>query len=358
MTVGIHAQALFKNPVTGVEQYARQIIPRILNHVDARGHRFVLYAKPPVVSLPFSGVHVTLKTLNFPLAWTQLRLSWEMRIRPSDVLFVPGQALPRIVPARTVVTIHGLEFEHVPQSYPFWQREYLRFVTRDAVRRAAHIIAVSAATKKDLQERYGVNPQKISVIHHGVVPVTFPRILSADPPFFLFIGRLTVQKNIDGLIRAFTIFKKQTGFPHRLVLAGTPGFGYQKVREAFQTSFARDDIVPIGYAPDSIRAQLLSGAAALVLPSWAEGFGMPILEAQAAGVPVICSNVTAMPEVAGEGALCVPPGNDEALADALGRIATEPELSAHLVAKGSENVRRFSWERSAQETLRILVNNE
>ena len=358
MTVGIHAQALFKNPVTGVEQYARQIIPRILNHVDARGHRFVLYAKPPVVSLPFSGVHVTLKTLNFPLAWTQLRLSWEMRIRPPDVLFVPGQALPRIVPAHTVVTIHGLEFEHVPQCYSFWQRNYLRFVTHDAVRRATHIIAVSGATKKDLQERYGVNPQKISVIHHGVIPLACSRTLLADPPFFIFVGRLTFQKNVDGLIRAFTIFKKQTGLPHRLVLVGTPGFGYQKMRDAFKTSFSRDDIVPTGYVPDSIRAQLLSGAAALVLPSWAEGFGMPILEAQVAGVPVICSNVTAMPEVAGEGALCVPPGNDEALADALGRIATEPELSLHLVAKGSKNVQRFSWDRSAQETLRVLVNNK
>ncbi|MFH1671178.1 MAG: glycosyltransferase family 1 protein, partial [Candidatus Portnoybacteria bacterium] len=154
-------------------------------------------------------------------------------------------------------------------------------------------------------------------------------------------------KNIEGIISAFELLKKKYQVPHKLVLAGPRGYGYKKIRN--------NDIVETGYIDETQKQQLLSNAELFIFPSFYEGFGFPILEAQAAGCPVITSNISSMPEVAGEGAILVEPENIEQICQMMHKVISDQELRKRLIKKGKENARRFIWQKCAQRTLKVLT---
>ena len=367
MIIGVHAVAATRSQPTGVEVYTREVLRALAKLPDASAHRFLLYTNT---------ANGEWKVLRAPFLWTQVRLSWEMFRHAPSVLFVPAQALPRVLPRRTVVTVHGMEFDDVPHCYAKRTRAYLRWVTRDAVSRADSVIAVSEATKQGLIKRYGVSPEKVIVIHHGAPsppraedpqPSTLPPARAYDsgrwragnlqPPYFLYVGRLELKKNIDGIVRGFTLFlERHPDSSHELVLAGGAGFGYSQIRAAIASSPRCDRIRILGYVGEKEKWTLLRGAEALLLPSWTEGFGMPILEAQVACVPVITGTTGAMPEVAGDGALFVPPGDDGAFAEALSAIADNSVLRVQFIKKGYANATRFYWEEAARKTMRVLLS--
>ena len=339
MLIGINARAAFKEPRTGVEEYTYQLINHLTILEESKRHRFILYSH---------------KNLRWPLPiWTQIRLAGEMAINPPDVLFIPVHVLPLIHPQNSVVTIHGLEYEYYPEMYPWRHLKYLRWSTKYALKNARQIIAVSENTKRDLIKLYGGQPEKIEVIHHGynVRPLRSNKIVrplrSNICPFILFIGRLEVKKNIQGLIKAFNLLKKKYQIPHKLILVGPRGYGYEN-------SKFKNDVIEKGYISQEEKSQLLEKADLFVLPSFYEGFGMPILEAQAVGCPVITSNVSSMPEVAGQGALLIKPKNIEGIAEAMYKVISDKEFKKDLVTKGYENIKKFSWQKCAQETLKIL----
>lgn len=369
MTIGVHAVAAFRENPTGVEGYLQHLLCAWQKDLDATAHRFLLYTptfpkegRDPDFKRNVKADHFSLRPLRAPFLWTQARLSWEIFRRLPDVLFVPATALPRVLPKHTVVTIHGLEFRHIPNAYGPLHRRYLDWATADAVRRAGHIIAVSEATKQDLLTFLDADPDRISVIHHGP-PVSFKAreeyaFSSRVGPYFLYIGRIETKKNVEGIIRAYTQLRsRKRDVPKRLVLVGSPGFGFPLIQEALRRSPYRDEIELRGYVREEEKWGLLFGASGFVFPSWAEGFGFPILEAQQAGIPVVTGDRTAMPEIAGEkGALFVPPGDIGMIADAMERIVIDQQLRKELVAAGARNVQRFSWEDTARRTLRVLLN--
>lgn len=334
MTIGINAVAAFKKPRTGVEEYTYQLTKYLMMLENAKKHRFVLY---------------TNKSLKWPLPmWTQIRLSAEMVFNKPDVLFIPVHVLPLIHPKNSIVTIHGLEYEYYPEMYPRKHLSYLRWSTKYALKNAHKIIAVSENTKKDLVELYNGDPDKIEVVYHGV---GIPKIVDkqkSTQPYILYLGRLETRKNIQGLVRAFDLLKKRYQVPHQLVLAGLKGYGYDKIH-------LRDDVIEKGYVSDQEKWQLLQNAAMFVFPTFYEGFGMPILEAQAVGCPIITSNISSMPEVAGEGAILVEPRNVEEICQRMHQIIEDKDLKKRLINKGYQNVKKFSWKKCAQETLDVLV---
>lgn len=362
MVVGIHAASAerFLARPTGVEHATHELLRAIAALPDASPHRFFLYTNPAATRFLPTASAYQVRILRSPMLWTQFRLSMEMLLHPPDVLFVPSQALPRALPRRAVATIHGIEFEQYPNSYSPRERRRLALITRDACRRASHIIAVSHATKMEAMTRYGVPQNRISVIYHGApTPPEHegPRA-TAGTPYFLFIGRIEVKKNIDGIVRAFDLFRSRNPErDHGLILAGKPGFGSEEIYETARKSSFSSDIQFPGYVSETRKWDLLFGATALVFPSWAEGFGLPILEAQAAGTPVITSNTSAMPEIAGSrGALFVTPGNDEELSVAMQRLVADEGSRQELIQNGKANLARFSWEETARKTLRVLLN--
>jgi glycosyltransferase involved in cell wall biosynthesis len=251
-----------------------------------------------------------------------------------------------------------------PLHYSFKQRYYLNVLTRDGIRRADAIIVPSYATASALFEYLGADESKVHVIHHGApsrVAKTSQSAISEFPnPYFLFVGRLETHKNVIGLVRAFTKFQQDhKGEGYKLLLAGKPGFGYERIKKAIEQSSFETDIVDLGYIAEERKWSLLRGATAFCFPSFSEGFGLPILEAQVAGVPVVTSNVTAMPEIASStGALLVDPDDPEKIAEAMERVVSDRTLKNLLVTHGLENVSRFSWDKTARATLKVLLGDK
>ncbi len=351
MNIGINAVAAFKKQRTGVEEYTYQLIKHLVMLKEAKKHHFVLYKDKDTdnhnISFPDN---FKIKQLSWPLPmWTQIRLALEMTVNKPDVLFIPVHVLPLIRPKNSIVTIHGLEFEYYPKMYPLKHLKYLRWSTKYALKNASKIIAVSENTKKDLVEMYNGNPEKIKVVYHGV---KIPKLIDkqkTDYPYILYIGRLETRKNVNGLINAFNLLKDTYSVPHKLVLAGPMGYGYEKI------SIGKDIIVK-GYISDEEKWQLLQNAEMYVLPSLYEGFGMSILEAQIVGCPVITSNVSSMPEVSGNGAILIDPEDIEKICEKIYKVISNQDFKKDLIYKGYENVKNFSWEKCAKETLNILTS--
>lgn len=380
MTIGIHSVAAFKEQRTGVEEYAYRLIKNFAELQGAGGQNaasFVLYTNrtsPKLAEILGGRENFRIKILKFPFLWTQIRLSLEMFFNPPDVLFAPAHVLPLIHPKNSVVTVHGLEYERLPERYPFFFGKYLRWATKFSCRAAAKIIVPSESTKRDLIEFYGVPAGKISVVYHGYnnsAAGSDSATAGVDFPFFLYLGRIESKKNVDGIIRAFEICKKKrslfvsppgallcgiNGLPHKLVLAGGDGFRAEKLKKQIEKSRFSTDIILKGYVSEEEKAALLRNAAAFLFPSFYEGFGLPILEAQTAGVPVLTSNISSMPEVAGEGgAFFVDPKNVEEIAEKMYKIVSDENLRKNLIKNGLGNIKRFSWQKCAEEMLKIII---
>lgn len=369
MFIGINATPAFKQPRTGVEEYTYQLVKHLAMLEQGKKHRFLLYQDSRVNSKGFSLTdNFKIKQLawSWPM-WTQIRLASEMALNKPDVLFIPVHILPLIRPKNSVVTIHGLEYEYYPKMYPWKHLRYLRWITKYALKNANKVIAVSETTKRDLIDLYGGNPEKISVIHHGVEnkfsifnnQFSLNSQFSISKPFILYIGRIELKKNIDGILEAYKILKKKHKVPHKLILAGLPGFGYDvlklKIRNLLKIKNLKLEIIELGYVSEQEKSELLNNADMFVLPSFYEGFGMPILEAQAVSCPVITSNVSSMPEVAGHGAILVEPRNIEQIAESMYKVISDNDLRKDLIEKGNQNLKKFSWQKCAEETLRVIL---
>jgi len=370
MKIGIQISYDLKKR-TGVEEYVYQLA-RHLPKVDGfRNHQFFLFAPHQTIPglIPFISnekrniTGYNRKNLKWPLkiGWTQIRLSLEMFKNCPDVLFVPAHTFPLIYPPlmhrwgvypkKLIVTIQGLEFERVPEYYSYWQRKKLRFLTKRNAKRAEKIIVPSECTKNDLIELYKINPKKIFVVYHGInkkQKIKDKKHKLKTKKYVLHLGSGHKRKNVDGIIKAFEILKEKYKIPHKLLLAGP---NHMRRYVGHSTS----NII-MGYVNEDKKWQLLKGADVFVFPSFYEGFGIPALEAQAVGTPVVASNVSSLPEILGNSALLVDPKNSEEIAGAIYKIMKNSELREELVKKGYENVKRFSWKKCAEETLKIMTN--
>lgn len=377
MLIGINASAALKENPTGVEEYVFQLIKHLAVIPESRAHRFVLYLNPRLKSnrlkeLEALPENFELKFLSFLFLWTQIRLAWEMISAQIDVLLIPAHILPFVHPKKSVVALHGLEYEYFPELYPFWHRLYLRASTKYALKNASKIIAVSENTKKDLVRIYRGDSDKIFVAYHGIarsqstVEIEIAalsasgRIARSDRDVhndhILYVGRIELKKNILGIIESYNLLRqKNPQILNKLILAGGKGFGWEKIINATNDSVFKNDIVLKGYVSEEEKNNLLKSSAVFIFPSFYEGFGLPVLEAQAAGVPVIASNNSCLPEVAGSGAVFVDPKNSVEITKALGKVLGSEELRQNLIHAGLENVKRFSWEKCARKTLKVLL---
>jgi glycosyltransferase involved in cell wall biosynthesis len=229
------------------------------------------------------------------------------------------------------------------------------------------VMVDSLATQHDLTKYYGVREDKLILAYPagrpGLSPVSDAARLNqvqaryeTGPRYFLYVGSLHPRKNLVLLLRAFASLVKRGMLESdvRLVLVGKRGWLYEEILAEASQPLLRDRVVLPGYVPDKDLPALLSGALAFILPSLYEGFGLPILEAMACDAPVICSRVSSLPEVAGDAALLIDPHDREDLAQAMARVACEPELREDLVHRGRAQVARFSWEACARTVLAAL----
>jgi glycosyltransferase involved in cell wall biosynthesis len=385
--IGIDASRIAVAARTGTEHYTYELLAA-LARCDRRT-RYTLYCNQPPATLPPLGPNFGLRRIPFPRLWTHARLSAELLAHAPDVLFVPAHVLPLGAPlrrgTRTVVTIHDLGYLHFPEAHTRAHRLYLRLSTLWSAHAATQLIAVSSATRDDLVRLARVPATKIAVVHHGLSerfrPVedlaTITTVLERyglreretgrpgdqETPlaYFLYVGTIQPRKNLMRLIEAFAQVTQATD-PNlqsticnlKLVIAGKRGWLTESIERRAAELGVSEQVRFAGYVADDDLPALLSGALAFVFPSLYEGFGMPVLEAMACGAPVLASNTSSLPEVAGDAALLVDPADTTALAGGLTRLAVDAELRAELHARGLARAAAFTWDRCAAETLAVL----
>ncbi|PJA88312.1 MAG: hypothetical protein CO139_03790 [Candidatus Moranbacteria bacterium CG_4_9_14_3_um_filter_36_9] len=368
--IGIDGSRYFLKQRTGIEEYSYQITKGLRNKLNSQ--QVVLYVRKNQeidFSLPENW---KIKVISWPRFWTQIGLSWELLFHPVDVLFIPAHVVPIIRAKNTVVTIHGLEYEFCPEAYSFWERFYMRFSIKNSCRWAKTIIAVSENTKKDLMKLYGVAENKIKVVYegHDNKLATHNSQLETqkkyDFKYLLFVGRLEERKNISGIISAFEILKEKYQIPHKLVLAGKPGYGYEKIESQSRVIMtnlkSKEEIIFTGFIGGEEKENLIKNAEVFLFPTFYEGFGLPILEAQNLGVPVVASNNSSIPEIVCSGltatdeksAVLVDPNDIGAIAEAVHQLISDKNIRDDIIKKGLENVKRFSWEKCAEEIAEVL----
>jgi glycosyltransferase involved in cell wall biosynthesis len=373
LQIGIDASRVAVAARTGTEHYTYELLAALARR--DRASRYTLYCNQPPAALPPLGPNFALRRIPFPRLWTHARLSAELALHPPDVLFVPAHVLPLGAPlrrrTRTVVTIHDMGYLHFPEAHTPMHRRYLRLSTLWSARAADRVIAISRATRDDLVRHAGVQPDKVTVIYHGLSerfrPIADPAIVGAararygiGERYFLYLGTLQPRKNLERLIEAFAEVLKRLSVETlerstlQLVIAGKRGWLTEAIeRRAAQLGLA-GQVFFTGYVPDEDVPALLSGALAFAFPSLYEGFGMPVLEAMACGAPVLAANTSSLPEVAGDAALLVAPTDTAAIAAALMRLADEPVLRDELRKRGLARAAEFTWDRCAAETLEVL----
>ncbi len=362
MLIGIDASRTALTERTGTENYSLNLIHHLL--MLETNHRFRLYFNwQPGPDLFPARPQLDLWYIPFPRLWTHVRLSREMILNPPDVLFVPAHVIPLFHPRCSVVTVHDLGYLYYPQAHPAWDRRYLHWSTRWNARVATHLIADSQATKNDLVECYRVAPERITVVYpagpEDMAPVENEEVINETKSrynitgdYVLYVGTLHPRKNLVRLVEAFHRMEKRGEV--KLVIAGKKGWLYDDIFRRVEELGLQAEVIFPGYVPDDDLPALLSGARLFTLPSLHEGFGLSVLEAMACGTPVLCSNVTSLPEVAGQAALLVDPLDVDDIAAAMERGVDDERLRAELVAKGFDQVKKFSWERCARQVMAVI----
>ncbi|MBP7992460.1 MAG: glycosyltransferase family 4 protein [Candidatus Magasanikbacteria bacterium] len=364
MILGIDASRANNEQKTGVEWYAyfliqnlKKIVPsdwevRLYTNVPLRGE---LADLPP---------HWHEKVLLWPpkRLWTQVRLSWEMIRQTPDVLFIPAHVQPAVHPKKTVLTVHDVAARTTPGAYSAFEKWYSVWTAEEALQKLPSIIVPTEAVKNDLLSLLPkISGEKISVVHHGINPLFFEQngtnavanqTSIPRKPFVVAIGRIEEKKNSAGLVAAYER-AVELGYQGGLVFIGKPGHGYEAVEQCLKKSAVKKNITIIPWLETPALVAVLKQADALVFPSFAEGFGLPILEAMAAGVPVIASDLPVLREVGGSAAKYVAPRDTEGWAKAIIETA-EPVHQARLRLLGKARANEFSWIISATKTWEII----
>lgn len=359
MIIGIDASRAVKKQRTGTENYSRNLIFELAK-IDVLNNYILYVGSDYDGSFDQFPKNFSIKIIPNKKYWTQVGLSLEMIKNKPDVLFVPSHILPTISGKKSVVTIHDLAWKYFPEVYSKNEIKVHDFSIRRAIAKKADIIVYSKSTEFDLKKFYPKAAKLIKFVTMGFEPEQSSSKLSDDltakigEKYILYVGRLESKKNIVNLIQAYDMLRSEREVKEKLVLAGKPGFGYDQISAEINKSKYKADILETGFVTNEERNSLYHNASIFVFPSLFEGFGFPILEAFSAGIPVVTSNVSSMPEVAGSGAIFINPNKPFEIAAAMSQILNKPELARKLVRAGQKELEKYSWGYCAQQTLKVL----
>lgn len=277
----------------------------------------------------------------------------------ADLIYLPNFTFILFKIKPTVCIIHDMIEFKLKDKFSKARTLYRHFIVPRMAKLSDHVITVSQNSKRDIVEICGINPSKISVVYNGI-----PRFMSNEKPrrivegdYMLYVGTVDYPgKNVFNALKAFEKLKRETRSKLKFVICGMPGKGYEVVEREIRMSPWKEDILCTGYLSDDGLFSAYTFAKIFIFLSYYEGFGLPILEAMRFGVPVITSNQSSLPEIAGDAAIICDPDNIEEVERAILRILSDPTVSNELVQKGYENLKRFSWRRTAEETHRVFAS--
>ncbi len=359
LRIGVNALYLIPGGVGGTEIYLRELLAA-LGRIDSKNEYFLFTNRETGVRLgpDLPKFHVVRHPV--PAAIRPARLLWEQFVLPFsalrhglDVLLNPGFTAPIFCAVPQVTVFHDLQHKRHPEHFRWFDLPFWRLFLFAAAHDSDSLIAVSQATRADLVHYYRLNEGAIYVVPHGVEPRFFTLDRSHIEPFLLCVATLHPHKNLDRLVRAFRRFHARRP-EFRLVIAGLRGFFSRQLEELIDSFDLKEAVRLTGWIGREELYELYARAHAFVFPSTFEGFGLPVLEALAAGLPVACSNIAPLTEVAGDSALFFDPSEDAALDCALERVTADTALRESLSVRGPARAREFTWQRTAEQTLAVL----
>jgi glycosyltransferase involved in cell wall biosynthesis len=361
MRIGVNALYLIPGGVGGTEIYLRALLTA-LAEIDPVNRYFVFTNRETGGDLVPEAPNFTHMPQGVRAVWRPGRLLWEQTALPLaaahlrlDVLFNPGFTGPLFCPCPQVTVFHDMQHKRHPEYFRWFDLPFWRFFLYWSARRSERLIAVSDATAADIPRFYPRIPkEKIRTIWHGVDP-EFARLRERRRPekFLLAVSTLHPHKNLDGLLRAFAIFRRAHP-DFRLVVCGMHGFFTGPLRELCTQLGLEKAVEFPGWIPRKQLYEFYVRAWAFVYPSRFEGFGLPILESLAAGIPLACSNIEPLATLAGNAAVQFDPARPEEIAAAMVEIATDGALRERLATDGPEQAAKYTWESAARATVDAL----
>ena len=364
LLIGVNALYMIPGGVGGTEIYLRSLL-RAFNGLKTP-HRFIVFVNRETgsdlapASPRFETIHTSVRALNRPLrlGWEQLALPGRLRKHRIDVLLNPGFTSPVIAPCPSVTVFHDLQHKKHPEYFRWFDLPFWNAFLFASAKRSARIIAVSEATRQDFIAHYKVDPRLVHVVHHGVDPEFFGirerrRPASGGPRYVLSVSTLHPHKNTGRLLSAFreVVGKLPT---LKLILAGMRGFAADYVEERIAELNLHGNVECTGWVKRERLYDLYAGADSFICPTTFEGFGMPLLEGMAAGLPVACSDIEPLRTLAAGAALGFDPLSTQAIAEAILRITEDDAIRERLSTIGPMQASLFNWEHAARSTITVL----
>ena len=373
MRIAVNTRFLLSKGLTGFGVYTHEIMRRMVNaHSDDSfafcfdrkfDGQFIYGNNVEGVSLYPPARHVALF-----MVWYQMRLKSFVNRWEADVLFSPDSFMPLGQKTPTVITVHDVAYKRFPEMVPRLQKQYYEKFMPRFIDEAAHIITVSEFSKKEICHFFDVDPDKVSAIHNGVGPEFKPRSeeekqgvrgrYSEGKPFLLYVGAIHPRKNVATLIRAFELYKNETQSELQLVIAGQQNWHAEDVKQVFESSSYKDDIRFLGHVAAQDLPLLVGSARAMVYVSLYEGFGLPVVESLASGVPVIVSSSEStgavLTEVGGDAVIQVDPTDVSSIAGGISSIVEDQSLWESLATRSVIRAKEFNWNAASEKTYDIL----
>jgi glycosyltransferase involved in cell wall biosynthesis len=363
MIIAVNTRLLLQGKLEGIGWFTRETLSRITN--DHPEHKFIfIFDRPFADEFIFSDnvipVVVSPPTRHPVLwfIWFELQIPRILRKYKADLFFSPDGYLSLNTRVRQLAAIHDINFAHRPKDLPWLKAKYYNYFFPRFARKAKRIVTVSYFSKEDINRTYRIDPDKVDVVYNGVNTAYTPtseeqnvktkEVYSSGKDYFLFIGSLHPRKNICGLLRAFDGFRTSVDADMKLIIVGESMFKTADIEMTYEGMRFKDDVIFTGRLSNEELHWVLGASLALTFVPYFEGFGIPVIEAMNAGVPVICSNTTSLPEVGGDAVLYVDPFSVGQIKDAMIRIYKEKEFREALIQKGFIQRRKFSWDKTAE----------
>ncbi len=367
--IAVNTRLLLTGRLEGISRFTFEVLKRMaVRNPDVRFSFFFDRKFDP--KYKFSDnvePYVLAPQARHPLLW----YTWFHQVAPAklrelrpDLFFSPEFYLTSHPSIPQVPVFHDLAYEHYPDDIPKIASWYCRHYSPIYAHKAAHILTVSEFSKKDISSRYDIDPGRISVVHNGASRNFFPidetaqiqvrRRYTDGAPFFHFVGTIHPRKNIENLLRAFDLFKQTAQSPVKLLLVGRKGWQYEGAMRTFDLMAHRDDVRFTGFVSDEELNRIYASSMGLVYVPYLEGFGIPILEAMHSETAVICSNLSSMPEVAGNAAIKVNPFEIGEIAGAMLKIYRNKDLRENLITQGRIQREQFSWDKTYEKVWDVL----
>lgn len=370
MRIGVNTRLLLKGKLEGIGWFSHQTLERMVHQHPE--HEFVFFFDRPYdesfvfssnvtpVVVPPQARHPLLFTM-----WFDITLPYMLKKHKIDLFLSPDGFCSLTTKVPTCLVIHDLAFEHYPEHFKLSHRYYWKKFTPKFAKKAKRIVTVSEYSRDDINFHYKIPKEKIDVVYNGAHddyrPLTFEEKEAVKEKYadgceyFVFAGALHPRKNILNMLKAFVAFKKMQRSNMKFIIVGRFAWKYDEVLKMKEEMPFKEDVKWVGYMNVDELSKIIGGAYAMVYASLFEGFGIPILEALQCNVPVIVSDTSAMPEVAGKAGLMVDPDNVEAIAGKMEQLYKDETLRAKLIAEAPAQVAKFDWDKSAAKLWQSMM---